>query len=86
MVDESLAKHTRSGMAYSIKLVGEWPKLALVGKRVNFGKAIKFHKEKAMKSMMTELRVLNKKGTFYPVDGLLPQFGYKKVSCHNLAL
>jgi hypothetical protein len=68
VVDEPLAKRTRSGKAYSMKLVGEWAKLALVGKRISVGKAIKIHKDKAMNSMMTELGVLNEKGTFHPVD------------------
>ena len=68
VVEEQLGKVTRSGRAYSMKLVGAWAKMALVGKRISVGKAIKLHKDKAMQSMMTELSVLNEKGTFHPVD------------------
>lgn len=44
------------------------------------GKAIKLHKEKALTSMMTELKMLDTKGTFHLVDvNSLSKFEVKRI-------
>ena len=62
-----LEKRTRSGASYLLRLTGQ----ALAAgkkKKISQSKAIRLYKQKAMDSMFSELCVLDKKGTWTPVD------------------
>ena len=63
---DNLRKELRSGKAYAMRVNAKV--LAGNKKRISTRKALQLHKDKAMDSMFTELKVLNDKGTFDAVD------------------
>lgn len=64
----SIQKITRLGRAYSMRFAREYAKQAPAAKRISMNKAIKLDKEKTLTSITTELKMLDAKGTFHPVD------------------